>query len=70
MYRSTNGHAASLIRDIEKTNEECEYFPVKPVRKKSYYMQAHFMCWHDNPCRSYQRSWKRHRKTQYKANRN
>ena len=65
-YRNNKTCRAKLNRQVEQSQHDSREYGVKPLRFKSYYGQLSALSCYDGLDRNYTRSWKAHRKTQYK----
>lgn len=54
-----------LMRQIKQAKLEEKEYGVKPLRPRAYRGTIHDEIWWDLPYRTIQKSWKKHRKTQY-----
>lgn len=55
-----------LLKYAKSSEIEMKEYGIKPLRYGSYYNQTIHHIWWETPFRRAQRSWKSHRKTQYK----
>lgn len=55
-----------LLKQVEQAEFEWEEYGVERIRFKSYYDTVKEGIWWERPHRTVQRSWKSHRKNQYK----
>ncbi len=67
MYsRSKQPGWVRLFKQVEVSEEDYAEYGVKKIRFKSYYEQISVGICYERPGRWIQKSWKKHRKTQYK----
>lgn len=67
MQRCSVNHAYRLEKQLETSVFEYREYGVKKLRSKSYSEPLSILRWWDNPSRTIERNWKKHRKTQFKA---
>ena len=62
----SNNNLYRLFKQIKESKFEYLEYGVKPLRPKAYQEQIYDEIWYEHGFRCLQRSWKNHRKTQYK----
>lgn len=66
-HRSNQPNWVRLLKQVEISEEDYHEYGVKRMRHKSYYDTVLDGIYYDRPMRTLQRSWKKHRKHQYKV---